>query len=186
MGGNRIMAHFAKLDENNIVVEVNVIDNQEVENNGGDKSTQAEQYVSDTYGGGTWKQTSYNTNIGKYYNPETGLEAEDQSKAYRKNYAGIGYIYHSDIDAFSPPQPHASWTLHSTTARWQPPVQFPTITTTGTTLTGPLGVSYEQTYDYYWDEDNTRWKADVRDVNGVIISKHIWNATDLQWENDNA
>ena len=180
------MAHYAKLDENNIVVKVNVIDNQEVENNGGDRSAQAEQYVSDTYGGGTWKQTSYNTNIGKYYNPETGLEDEDQSKAYRKNYAGIGYIYHSDIDAFSPPQPHASWTLHSTTARWQPPVQFPTITTTGTTLTGPLGVSYEQIYDYYWDEDNTRWKANVGDVNGVIISKHIWNATDLQWEDDDA
>jgi len=180
------MAHYAKLDENNIVVKVNVIDNQEVENNGGDRSAQAEQYVSDTYGGGTWKQTSYNTNIGRYYNPETGLEDEDQSKAYRKNYAGIGYIYHSDIDAFSPPKPYESWTLNSTTARWQPPVQFPTITTTGTTLTGPLGVSYEQIYDYYWDEDNTRWKANVGDVNGVIISKHIWNATNLQWEDDNA
>ena len=176
------MAHYAQIDENNIVTNVIVISNEDVTNNGGERSTQAEQWVSDNFGGGTWKQTSYNTNIGRYYDPETGLEAEDQSKAYRKNYAGIDYIYHSDIDAFSPPQPYASWTLNSTTARWQPPVAFPTITTTGTTLTGPLGVSWEQIYDYRWDEENARWLADVRDEREQLVSSHVWNATSLQWE----
>jgi|TARA_R100001129_G_C5304285_1_gene243330 hypothetical protein len=175
------MAHFAKLDENNIVIDVNVIDNQEVELNGGNWSTQAEQHVSDTYGGGTWKQTSYNTFAGEYYDNATGALG-DQSKAFRKNYAGIGYIYHEDINAFSPPKPYESWTLNSTTARWQPPVAFPTITTTGTTLTGPLGVSWEQKYEYRWDEENSRWLADVKDEYEQLVSSHVWNATSLQWE----
>ena len=64
------MAHFAKIDENNIVLDVRVINNSDVEANGGDKSTQAEQWVSDNFGGGTWKQVSLNTKHGKYYTPK--------------------------------------------------------------------------------------------------------------------
>jgi|TARA_R110000822_G_scaffold208118_1_gene344058 hypothetical protein len=185
MGVGIIMAHFAKLDENNIVTNVLVIDDKDVANNGGERSTEAEQWVSDNFEGGVWKQTSYNTNMGKYFDPETGLEDEDQSKAYRKNYAGIGYIYHSDIDGFSPPKPYESWTINSTTGRWQPPIAFPITTTTGVTLTGPLGVSYEQPYNYDWDESNQRWIAYTIDVNGVLENNYIWNSTNLEWEINN-
>ena len=74
---------------------------------------------------GTWIQTSYNTRGGVHYEPNTNTASSDQSKALRKNYAGIGFTYDEDIDAFYEPQPHASWTLNSTTCYWEPPVTYP-------------------------------------------------------------
>jgi hypothetical protein len=77
--------------------------------------------------GGTWKQTSYNGNI-------------------RKNYAGIGYTYNADIDAFVPPKPFASWLLNETTAQWEAPVAMPEDAGTG-----------EPPKMYSWDEATTSW-----------------------------
>ena len=74
---------------------------------------------------GTWIQTSYNTRGGVHYEPNTNTASSDQSKALRKNYAGIGFIYDKDKDAFYEPQPYASWTLNSTTYYWEPPVTYP-------------------------------------------------------------
>ena len=78
--------------------------------------------------GGTWKQTSYNGTI-------------------RKNYAGIGYTYNADIDAFVPPQPYASWTLNNETAQWEAPMPMPEDAGTG-----------EPPKMYSWDEATTSWK----------------------------
>ena len=104
------MAHFAKV-ENGIVVQVIV----------------AEQDVIDSgiFGHG-WVQTSYNTRGGVHYDPSTGEPSADQSKALRKNYAGVGYTYDENRNAFIPPQPYPSWTLDEGTCNWNPPTAMPT------------------------------------------------------------
>jgi hypothetical protein len=101
------MAHFAKIDENNIVTKIIV----------------ADQEAIDTQDG-TWIQTSYNTYGGKHYNADTG--EEDSGTPLRKNYAGKGYTYDSVRDAFIPPTPFPSWTLDETTCLWEAPVSYPT------------------------------------------------------------
>tara|TARA_B100001564_G_scaffold348246_1_gene349962 strand:- start:41 stop:433 length:393 start_codon:yes stop_codon:yes gene_type:complete len=80
-------------------------------------------FIDDT--AGTWIQTSYNTRGGVHYEPNSHTPSSDQSKALRKNYAGIGFMYDKDKDAFYEPQPYASWTLNSTTYYWEPPVTYP-------------------------------------------------------------
>ena len=104
------MSHFAKV-EDGTVTQVIV----------------AEQAVIDTgmFGSG-WIQTSYNTRGGVHYNPETNEPSEDQSRALRKNYAGVGYTYDSGRDAFIPPKPYPSWTLNEDTCLWDCPVAMPT------------------------------------------------------------
>lgn len=80
-------------------------------------------FVDDTPG--TWIQTSYNTRGGIHYEPNSHTPSSDQSKALRKNYAGVGFIYDSDKDAFYEAQPYASWTLNNTTCMWEPPTAHP-------------------------------------------------------------
>jgi hypothetical protein len=99
------MAHFAKLDDNNIVVDVQV----------------AEQDFIDTLQG-RWIQTSYNTHGGLHYNNKT---KKVDGVGFRYNYAGIGYLYDETKDAFIPPQPYLSWTLSTETCLWEPPVAYP-------------------------------------------------------------
>lgn len=105
------MAYYAKID-NGMVVQVNAVDEQFFADN-------PERYT------GTWKQTSYNTKGGVHYNPETGQTSLDQTKALRKNYAGIGMIYDESLDAFYAPQPYLSWTLNETTCWWESPIPYP-------------------------------------------------------------
>lgn len=107
------MAHFAKI-EDGIVVQVNVIDEEYFYANRETRYT------------GQWVQTSYNTRGGVHYNNETGEESADQSKALRKNYAGIGFTYDEDRDAFIPPKPFESWLLDEDTCNWNAPVPMPT------------------------------------------------------------
>ena len=98
------MAHFAQLDENNVVIQVIVVDNKDIT----DPHTGQEDEI---FGiafckkllGGNWKQTSYNGNT-------------------RVRYAGLGYSYNAALDAFVPPQPYASWTLDNETADWISPL----------------------------------------------------------------
>lgn len=106
------MAHFAKV--NNGIVEQVIV---------------AEPKFFDTFvdsSPGQWIQTSYNTRGGVHYNPETNEPSADQSKALRKNYAGIGYSYDATRDAFIPPKPYASWLLDEQTCLWNAPVPYPT------------------------------------------------------------
>jgi hypothetical protein len=117
------MAHYAQLDENNVVTQVIVIGNKDTADaNGVEKEYIGAAYCERLFGG-TWKQTSYNGNI-------------------RKNYAGIGYTYQADIDAFVAPKPYASWTLDAN-AQWQAPTPMPT----DGTIENP----------YIWDESTQTW-----------------------------
>lgn len=125
------MAHFAKLDENNVVTQVIVIDNKDTADANGVEKEHIGAAFCERLFGGTWKQTSYNGNK-------------------RKNYAGIGYKYHADIDAFVSPQPYPSWTLNNDTAQWQAPVPM------------PADASMEK--QYLWDEATTSWKEVVASI----------------------
>lgn len=107
------MAHYAFLDFNNVVTEVIVGKNE------GEDGIDWEQWYGE-FRGQVCKRTSYNGNI-------------------RKHYAGVGYRYDADLDAFVPPQPYPSWTLDAD-ANWQPPVAMPT--------DGGM---------YSWDEQSQQW-----------------------------
>ena len=93
---------------------------------------------------GEWIQTSYNTRGGVHYDPETQKPSADQSRALRKNYAGQGYIYDRQRDAFYPPSPYPSWRVNEESCLWEAPVPYPE--------TVPEG-----TY-YAWNEDDGRWE----------------------------
>lgn len=110
------MAHYAFLDENNVVTEVITGKNEA-------NFDWERQYGS--FRGQACKRTSYNTRGGVYYDPETNKPSADQSKAFRKNYAGIGFTYDPDKDAFIPPKPYESWTLDEFSCLWQPPKPRP-------------------------------------------------------------
>jgi hypothetical protein len=103
------MAHYAFLDENNIVTEVIVgIDE-------GEQDTDWEQHYG-SFRGQTCKRTSYNTSGGVHSGGGT---------PFRKNYAGIGFAYDAARDAFIPPQPYPSWVLNDDTCLWDAPVPYP-------------------------------------------------------------
>ena len=116
------MAHYAQIDANNVVTQVVVIDNKDTADASGVEKEHIGAAFCERLFGGTWKQTSYNGKI-------------------RKNYAGIGYTYRSDNDAFVAPKPFASWILNAD-AQWEAPVAMPT--------DGQM---------YSWDEATTSWKV---------------------------
>ena len=101
------MAHFAELDEQSIVTQVIVVHNNELLDNGVESEARGIAFCQSLFGHDRWKQTSYNATI-------------------RKNYAGIGFSYDTERDAFIPPQPFPSWTLDESTCHWVPPVPHPT------------------------------------------------------------
>ena len=124
------MAHYAFLDENNIVTEV-IVGKDESEDN-----VDWEAHYG-AFRGQTCKRTSYNTQGGIHRLGGT---------PFRKNYAGLGYTYNTDIDAFVPPKPYASWLLNESTAQWKAPVAMPADAGTG-----------EPPKRYTWDEATTSW-----------------------------
>jgi hypothetical protein len=121
------MAHFTQLDANNVVTQVIVVANSDT----ADASGVEKEYIGAAFCeklfGGTWKQTSYNGSI-------------------RKNYAGVGYSYDSERDAFIPPKPYNSWVLNEDTCLWEAPVAMPQDAGTG-----------EPPKRYTWDEATTSW-----------------------------
>jgi hypothetical protein len=106
------MSHFAEIDENNIVLRVLVGDN--------DLPDEGKSWFEENLGG-TWVQTSYNATI-------------------RKNFAGIGFTYDAERDAFIPPKPFESWILDEDTCQWQPPIPYP-----------------DDGGAYFWDEASGDW-----------------------------
>ena len=110
------MAHYAVLDSGNTVTMVFVGRDDVV-----DGIDDWEDYYAPE--GFTVKQTSYNTSGGVHYTD--GEPSADQSKALRYNYAGIGFTYDENRDAFIPPQPYASWVLDEATCLWEAPVAYP-------------------------------------------------------------
>ena len=126
------MAHFAKINSDNIVTEVVVINNSVIlDKDGNEQESLGVAFCTQLYGAGTYKQTSYNTHGGQHILGGTPL---------RKNYAGVGYTYDASKDAFIPPKPFNSWTLNETTCLWEAPVSYPS-----------------DGKDYDWDEDNRQW-----------------------------
>tara|TARA_Y100000310_G_C20575384_1_gene760136 strand:- start:54 stop:422 length:369 start_codon:yes stop_codon:yes gene_type:complete len=118
------MSHFAKV-ENGIVTNVLVIDQNAVDSgHWGHPSL--------------WVQTSYNTRGGVHYAPNSNNP--DDGVALRKNYAGIGYTYDVERDAFIPPKPFPSWLLNEDTCLWDSPTPYP-----------------DDGNDYNWDEPTTSW-----------------------------
>lgn len=119
------MAHFAEIDENNVVTRVLVVDDLH--------EADGHNFLSNTLGlGGTWVKTSYNTAAGIHLLGGT---------PFRKNYAGIGYIYDLERDAFLPPKPYASWILNEDTCLWEAPIPTPT-----------------NDKPYSWNEDTLTWE----------------------------
>jgi hypothetical protein len=122
------MAHFAKVIDG--IVDQVIVAEPEFFNNFVDSSP------------GTWIQTSYNTRGGVHYDPETRQPSADQSKALRKNYAGVGFTYDAQRDAFIEPKPFESWTLNETSCLWEPAVARP-----------------DDGQTYTWNETEQRWDA---------------------------
>ena len=120
------MAHWAEVDENGVVLRVTV-----------GQESEAGAPLSD---GVAWVQTSYNTRQGVHYDTATGQPSADQSKAFRGNYAGIGFTYDEALGAFLSPQPYVSWVLDEETFSWIAPVPYPT-----------------DGNDYTWDEQVGAW-----------------------------
>jgi hypothetical protein len=120
------MAHFAELDANNVVQRVIVVANKDTADANGNEVESIGVAFCQKLFGGTWVQTSYNGNK-------------------RKNYAGVGYTYNADIDAFVSPKPYTSWVLNDA-AQWEAPVPMPEDAGTG-----------EPPKMYSWDEATTSW-----------------------------
>ena len=104
------MSHFAKIDKDNVVIHISVVDNKDIlDNSGYESEVIGIAYLQSVHGNNTnyrWKQTSYNG-------------------TFRKNYAGVGYTYDSTRDAFIAPQNYPSWILNKTTCQWESPVAYP-------------------------------------------------------------
>jgi hypothetical protein len=115
------MAHFAEINSDNVVTRVIVVHNNELLDGNGVEREHLGVLFCQSLFGGNWVQTSYNGN-------------------FRKNFAGSGYTYDNDRDAFIAPQPFASWVLNESTCRWEAPVTMPD--------DGKL---------YQWDEASTSW-----------------------------
>lgn len=116
------MAHFAELNDQNVVLRVIVVHNNELLENGVESEAKGIAFCQSLFGG-NWKQTSYNGNL-------------------RKNYAGVGFTYDSQRDAFIPPQSFPSWILDEATCQWGTPVSYPT-----------------DGQQYLWNEATQSWVA---------------------------
>jgi len=144
------MAHFAKLGANGKVIQVLTLDNKDMLNaDGVEDESVGQQYLErhNNWPAQMWIQTSYNTAGNKH-------SSGDHTKAFRGNYAGIGYTWDEDDQIFWPKKPYASWVKLNSEARWQSPIgDAPELTqeqqdqnTAGTHMWG-----------YQWNEENQSW-----------------------------
>ena len=154
------MAHFAELesktdptgftsDTHLVVKRVVVVDNDVVPS---DEHVDGETWCINFFGGGTWKQTSYNNN-------------------FRKQYAGIGYIYNTSKNKFLLPQPFASWSLDASDD-WQAPITYPTVTEEGDVR---YIISWNETK--YQADNTTGWEAIKSNDESETPTKYNWNGT---------
>ena len=127
------MAHFARIK--NGVVDFVTVGRDDDEN-------REDELAHDGY---IYRRTSYNTRGGVHYGSD-GQVSADQTKAFRKNYAGLGYTYDAERDAFIPPKPFASWVLNEDSCLWDAPVAMPADAGTG-----------EPPKRYTWDEEAVNW-----------------------------
>jgi len=121
-----------------------------------DKHVEGEEYCNKLFKGGTWKQTSYNHN-------------------FRHRFAGRGMVYDETNDVFYPQQPYASWTLNTTTWKWEAPVAYPTILSVEMDKGTGDGIETVH-YNIYWSEATSQWLATLVD------DQYEWNPTTSQWD----
>ena len=155
------MAHFAKLGINSKVIGVEVVADADCKNADNIEDEQVGiQFLENIHGWPLWKQTSYNTQANVHALGGT---------PFRKNYAGIGYTYDEDRDAFIPPKPYASWVVNETTCVYEAPVAYPSVTTYGDPA---------KPYEISWDETNGRWICkDSEDP----VNNFRWDASASAW-----
>ena len=129
------MAHFVEIDDDNTVTRGIVVSNPDTADaDGNEVEAVGIAFCQKLTGGGIWRRTSYNTQAGEHKLGGT---------AFRKNYAGHGYTFDEDRDAFIPPQPFPSWLVNEDTCQWYPPVPLPD------------DASLEKRYS--WNEDEQQW-----------------------------
>jgi hypothetical protein len=157
------MAHFAQLDENNVVTQVIVVSNEDTsDSNGVEVEEIGVAFCKKLLGADTnWKQTSYNNSV-------------------RVRYAGIGYSYNAELDAFIPPQPFDSWVLNEETADWESPV-------------GPAPALTEAEIEarsfYRWDEEGGEWvleelvgpAPELTEAQIAAGSSYRWDIAEKKW-----
>ena len=173
------MGHFALLNSENIVTFVTVSrdedDNRELE---------ISQQTGDKY-----RRTSYNTRGGVHYRSDNNTPSEDQTKAFRKNYAGLGYSYDEQRDAFIPPKPYPSWVLDEFSCLWDSPIPYPDITN--------IPLPYQIYNRYFWSEEIANWELQKPFESWELIedsyyisptpyptdgNNYYWNEETLNWE----
>ena len=150
------MAHFAKLDENNVVLSVHSVGDEHLMKNGEENEEVGINFLKNIHGWENWKQTSYHTRRGRYLNHD-GSVASDQSKMLRYNYASPGGTYDPVRDAFILPRARSedgsviieSWTLNETTMDWEAPTPEPSTQTNGVDDL------------YHWNEGTQSWDKEV-------------------------
>jgi len=154
------MAHFAKLGSNGKVIQVLTLNNSDMLNaDGVEDESVGQQYLEthNNWPAQMWIQTSYNTQSNKH-------NSGDDSKAFRGNYAGIGYTWDEDDQIFWPKKPYASWVKHNESASWKSPIgDAPALTAEQQTQNTPTkdseGNDVPATYawHYVWNEANQSW-----------------------------
>ncbi len=163
------MAHFAKLNDSNVVINVEVVADADTQDeNGNEVESVGISFLTNLHGYTNWKKTSRNTSCGKYYNVDSDgnwTSEGDQSKAFRKNFAGIRYTYDAGRDAFIGPRPSNSFVLDEATCTWEAPVAFPTVTEKDGLM-----------YIIEWDDSNDRWVGTVGGGN-----PQRWNPETSEW-----
>ena len=135
------MASFAKIGLNGKVIAVHSVVNEVLhDSNGIEREDIGIDFLTKLHGWAIWVQTSYNTYGGVHDKGGTPL---------RKNFAGIGYTYDEDRDAFIPPKPYTSWILNEDTCNWEAPVSMPTAT-------------LEENQYYSWNESIINWEVKTK------------------------
>jgi hypothetical protein len=136
------MASFAKIGLNGKVIEVQSVVNEVLHDaNGVEQESIGIDFLTKLTGWAIWKQTSYNTQAGVHKFGGT---------PFRKNFAGIGYTYDEDRDAFIPPKPFKSWVLNESTCQWETPISMPT-------------EELENNQYYSWNESIINWEIKTKE-----------------------
>ena len=168
------MAHFAKLGVNGKVIAVLTMDNDKMKNaDGVEDETVGQQYLElhNNWPAQMWIQTSYNT---------SGNTHKLGGTPFRGNYAGIGYSWDEDNNIFWPPKPNASWSKNTSTASWDAPITYPSVTNDGADpVVWEWKISWNETA---YQADNTKgWKGKKVNIDGTdhadAAKTYDWNGS---------
>jgi len=164
------MAHFAKIDDNGLVLDVLYIENSKIENSEGIETESVGQNYLETHNNwpaNKWIKTSYNTKENQHV--ESGT-------AFRGNYASIGGTYDSTNNIFWNKKPHNSWTKNISGAKWQAPIAYPSITSEGS---GDSEVGYRINWneDLYQSDNTKGWEMSKSNDNAEPLTKYDWNGS---------